>query len=181
MGVLSWLLVLSLFNAAIALLYARYEYQRRGRLTWLGLLLLCLMLLVPNLLLEYATVYRMPSTPIASAGAILAISGLLLCLVSIGSFGSLPKVLCLHAGRLTTAGPYRWSRNPQYVGWLLFLLGFALTDWSLWCLAVLLIVAVSLHLLVLVEEEHLRRAFGEEYIQFCREVPRYLRFGPLRI
>lgn len=36
---------------------------------------------------------------------------------------------------LDYAGPYRWSRNPQYVGWLLFVLGFALNDWSLWCLA----------------------------------------------
>ena len=181
MGVLSWLLVLSFPMAAIALLHARYEYRKRGRLTWLGLLLLCLMLLVPNLLLEYATVYRRPSTPIAYAGALLAIFGLLLCLVSIGRFRSLAKVLCLDAGSLTTAGPYRWSRNPQYVGWLLFLLGFSLTDWSLWCLAALLVVAASLHLLVLVEEEHLRRVFGEEYIRFCRNAPRYLRFGPLRI
>ena len=34
-------------------------------------------------------------------------------------------------GKLTASGSYRWSRNPQYLGWFLFLLGFALTDWSL--------------------------------------------------
>jgi protein-S-isoprenylcysteine O-methyltransferase Ste14 len=60
------------------------------------------------------------------------------------------------------------------VGWFLFLLGFALNDWSLWCLAALLAVAISLHLLVLVEEEHLLRIFGEQYVEFCRKVPRYI-------
>ena len=84
-------------------------------------------------------------------------------------------------GRLTISGPYRWSRNPQYVGLFLFLLGFALNDWSLWCLAALLVVAINLHLLVLVEEEHLRRVFGEQYVEFDRKIPRYAGWGRLRI
>ena len=57
---------------------------------------------------------------------------------------------------------------------VLFLLGFALNDWSLWCLAALLVVAISLHLLVLIEEEHLRRVFGEKYVEFCSKTPRYI-------
>jgi len=89
-------------------------------------------------------------------------------------FGSPLKVLCLDAGTLTLKGPYRWSRNPQYLGWFMFLLGFALNDWSWWCLAALAIVATYLHLLVLVEEEHLQRTFGEPYAEYCRSVPRYL-------
>lgn len=59
------------------------------------------------------------------------------------------------------------------MGYFLFLLGFALNDWSTWCLAALLVVATSLHLLVLIEEEHLRRIFGENYVAFCRDTPRY--------
>jgi protein-S-isoprenylcysteine O-methyltransferase Ste14 len=46
-------------------------------------------------------------------------------------------------------------------------------DWSTWCLAALLVVASSLHLLVLIDEEHLRRIFGENYVAFCRDTPRY--------
>jgi protein-S-isoprenylcysteine O-methyltransferase Ste14 len=60
------------------------------------------------------------------------------------------------------------------VGWLLFLLGFALNDWSWWCLAALLVVAISLHLLILIEEEHLHQVFGDQYTEFCRRIPRYL-------
>ena len=175
------LLVLAIPVSTIALLYARWEYRRRGELSPLGLLLLCAMILVPNLVLEYATRYEWPRTALDYAGIAVAIAGLALCLLGITRFRSMPKVLCIDAGELTTTGPYRWSRNPQYVGFFLLLVGFALTDWSLWCLAALVVAAVNLHLLVLVEEEHLRREFGDAYTDFSRQVPRYVGLGPLRI
>ena len=175
------LLILTLPVTTVALLYARWEYRRRGNLTLMGLSLLCLMLFVPNLLLEYATRYELPSTPLDYFGALLGLAGLALCFTSICNFSSVRKVFCLEKGRLTVSGLYRWSRNPQYLGYFLFLLGFALNDWSLWCLAALLVVAISLHLLVLVEEEHLTRAFGEKYLDFCNKVPRYAGWGRLRI
>lgn len=170
---LVFLLVLSLFVSTVALLTARWAYRKRGKLTLWGLLLLCLMLFVPNLLLEYATVYQWPRTLLDFVGVLIGLAGLVLCLVSVIGFRSVPKTFCMDTGELTTAGLYRWSRNPQYVGWLLFLMGFALNDWSMWCLAALVVVAVSLHLLVLIEEEHLLRVFGERYTAFCQQVPRY--------
>lgn len=167
------LLFLSIPVSVIALLYARWEYRKRGKLTLFGLLLLCLMLFVPNLAIHYVFDYALPATALDYFGAMLALAGLMLCLTGIGSFRSLAKVLCLDTGKLALTGLYRWSRNPQYVGWILFLLGFALNDWSWGCLVALLIESVSLHLLVLIEEAHLRRVFGEPYIEFCRKVPRY--------
>lgn len=178
---LTQFLLLSFPVTAIALIYARWEYRKRGRLTLLGFLLLVAMFLMPNIIIEFATVYEMPGTLLDYVGVSVGVVGVLLCLISITVFGSVMKVMCLDAGKLSVSGPYRWSRNPQYVGWFLFLLGFSLTDWSLWCLAALLIVAVNLHLLVLVEEEHLRRVFGERYVGFCSEIPRYAGWGRLRI
>jgi protein-S-isoprenylcysteine O-methyltransferase Ste14 len=172
--VLVSLLVVTLPVTAWALWKARRDYRRHGKLTWIGLISLCVMLLVPNLMLEYATRYLMPRTVLAWTGVIVGVVGIGICLVSVFVFRSLPKVLCLDAGKLSLSGPYRWSRNPQYVGWFLFLLGFALTDWSLWCLAAMSVVAIALHLLVLVEEEHLRRVFGDPYQEFCRRIPRYI-------
>jgi len=168
-----FLLGLTLPVTAVALLYARWEYRRRGRLGWLGLGLLCLMIFVPNLLLDSATTFQLPRTPLAIAGVIIGILGLAICLPGMWTFRSAPKVLCLDPGALSTAGLYRWSRNPQYVGWWLFLLGFALTDWSWWCAGALTASAVGLYFLVLVEEEHLQRVFGGAYAEFRRRVPRY--------
>ena len=76
-------------------------------------------------------------------------------------------------GSLAESGSCRWGRNPQYVGWLLFLLGFTLTGWTWWCLPALLLVAISLHGLVRVEEEHLGRVFGAPYDAFLQRTPRY--------
>jgi len=177
---LPFLLVLAILTTTVALLHARWEYRKRGKLTLLGLFLLCAMLFVPNLMLEYATTYEIPKTLLDYVGVLVGVVGVVLCLLGVTLFRSVAKVLCIETGKLTLSGPYRWSRNPQYVGWLLFLLGFALNDWSLWCLAALLIVMISLHLLVLVEEEHLRRVFGERYLAFCREVPRYVGWGRRR-
>jgi protein-S-isoprenylcysteine O-methyltransferase Ste14 len=175
------LLILSIPVSAAALLYARREYRKRGRLTALGLLLLCLMLLVPNLVLEYATRYELPSTALDYLGVVVGVAGLALCLIGIFNFDSLAKVLCLEPRSLTRSGFYRWSRNPQYLGWFLFLLGFALNDWSLWCLAALGVVAITLHLLILIEEEHLRRVFGQPYVDYCARVPRYAGWGRGRV
>ena len=171
---LTYLLALAVVVSGAALLYARWEYRRNGSLTIVGLFLLCAMLFVPNVILDFATTYEMPGTALDYAGVIVAVAGLALCLVAMVRFRSITKILCLNPGELTSAGPYRWSRNPQYVGWLLFLVGFALYSWSLWCLGAILVVAVSLHLLVLVEEEHLRRVFGESYEEFLRRTPRYV-------
>jgi protein-S-isoprenylcysteine O-methyltransferase Ste14 len=139
------------------------------------------MLFVPNLVLEFATDYGMPTTVADYAGVVVGIAGLALCGAGMVRFRSVSKILCLDPGELTSVGPYRWGRNPQYVGWVMFLVGFAMNDWSLWCLAALVVVGVSLHLLVLVEEEHLRRVFGEAYEEFCRRTPRYVGWGRLRI
>ena len=167
-------LALAVLVSTVALLYVRWEYRKRGRLTYFGTFLLCAMLFVPNLVIDYATNYEMPETPLDYIGVIVAVVGIAICVASMTHFRSISKIFCVDAGQLTVSGPYRWSRNPQYVGYFLFLLGFALNDWSMWCLAALLVVAISLHLLVLVEEEHLRRVFGEEYGAFHREIPRYV-------
>ncbi len=171
---LTYLLILTIPTSVLSLLYARWEYRQRGKLTIFGLALLCLMLFVPNLVIHYAASYELPSTLLDFIGVVVGLTGITLCLVSIRVFRSILKVLCVNAGKLTIAGPYKWSRNPQYVGWFFFLLGFILTNLSLWGLAALVVVAFSMHLLVLIEEEHLLRTFGDQYADFCREVPRYL-------
>ena len=159
--------------SATALLLTRREYRKRGKLSLLGLLLVCAMLILPNLLIHYSMSYKIPTSLLEFVGVGIALLGLGLCLLSVTIFRSALKVLCVDAGSLPITGPYRWSRNPQYLGWMIFLTGFCLTDWSWWCLAALVAVAVSLHLLVLVEEEHLHRTFGEPYAAYCRKVPRY--------
>ena len=167
------LLALALLITPVALLFARFEYRKRGNLSVFGLLLLLAMIFVPNLMLDYAIEYEWPSTLLDYVGVLTGVAGTVLCGLAIFAFRSPLKVLCLDAGALSLQGPYRWSRNPQYIGFFMFLAGFALNDWSSWCFVILAIIASYMHLLILVEEEHLTRTFGEQYARYCRTVPRY--------
>ena len=77
---------------------------------------------------------------------------------------------------LKQSGMYGLSRNPQTVAFLLAMVGY-LVLWPSWYgLGSVAIVAVMSHTMVVTEEEHLRASFGEEYVRYCRGVPRYL--GP---
>ncbi len=70
-------------------------------------------------------------------------------------------------------GLYRWVRNPMYVGCLLVLHGEAALFWSWGLLVYAAAVAVVVYVGILVyEEPTLRRKFGDEYRQYCDDVPR---------
>ena len=82
--------------------------------------------------------------------------------------------------RLVAAGPYRYVRNPMYIGGALLLLGFGLFQRSP---SIVLFVAVwwlLFHLfVVLYEEAALRARFGPDYEEYCRRTPRWIpRFRP---
>ena len=84
-------------------------------------------------------------------------------------------------GDLYTNGPYAYSRNPQYVGMLVGLAGFALLVNSA-LVAVLVAVHVGWVLLLPhAEEPHLRSVFGSEYDRYMAQVPRFVGTHTVRL
>ena len=76
---------------------------------------------------------------------------------------------------LVTAGMYRYSRNPMYLG--LVLLNIAATIFFGTWLGVIIVVAFIflLNLLQIIpEEEALLDIFGEEYIEYKKKVRRWI-------
>ncbi len=72
-------------------------------------------------------------------------------------------------------GLYRFVRNPMYIGILLILTGEAIAFQSLTLLAVSAGLALIFHMfVVLYEELHLRKIFGESYQEYCRSVNRWM-------
>lgn len=83
-------------------------------------------------------------------------------------------------GRLYTSGPYRYSRNPQYVGIAGMVAGVALiVNSTLLCVG-LLPMFVWLWLLPRAEEPWLAKRFGEEYGEYRASAPRFLGIRTLR-
>ena len=77
--------------------------------------------------------------------------------------------------RLVIYGPYRYVRNPMISGVVLMLFSEALMLYSgphvQWALIFLVINLIYIPLL---EERQLKARFGEEYVEYCRHVPRLL-------
>jgi protein-S-isoprenylcysteine O-methyltransferase Ste14 len=76
--------------------------------------------------------------------------------------------------RLVIQGPYRFVRNPMYIGAGLALAGAALFYESLPLLGYTGFFFLATHLFVVwYEEPTLRRTFGQEYKAYCRQVRRW--------
>jgi protein-S-isoprenylcysteine O-methyltransferase Ste14 len=76
---------------------------------------------------------------------------------------------------LVTHGPYRVTRNPIYIGFILAYFGITILATSIWMLLILVPVLIILQKgVVLREEAYLERKFGEAYAKYKARVPRWL-------
>jgi protein-S-isoprenylcysteine O-methyltransferase Ste14 len=76
---------------------------------------------------------------------------------------------------LVTTGPYRFTRNPIYIGFVLAYFGFAIVLTSMWVLLLLIpVLAILQRGVVEPEEAYLRRKFGDAYRKYQARVPRWL-------
>jgi hypothetical protein len=76
--------------------------------------------------------------------------------------------------RLVTGGPYAWTRNPMYLGHLIFLAGLALTLRSELAAAIFAASLVYFHVRVKKDEKRLRETFGAPYADYCARVKRWV-------
>lgn len=106
------------------------------------------------------------------SGALALLTGILLGMWSVSAAGD--KDLA-NQEALITGGPYRFSRNPMYLGWTFISAGLALIFNSLWMLAALPFAFLYLHLVGIPgEEAKLAQRFGQEFQRYRRQVHRYL-------
>lgn len=82
-----------------------------------------------------------------------------------------------HAQRrrsLATVGPYGWIRHPQYVAFVLILLGFLLQWPTLLTLAMFPVLLVMYGRLAVSEEREMHKQFGAAYEAYTRVTPRFV-------
>jgi protein-S-isoprenylcysteine O-methyltransferase Ste14 len=70
-------------------------------------------------------------------------------------------------------GTYRFSRNPMYVGYAFYFLGWVLLTASWAMLAAFALFQLSTHFLILSEERWCLMVFGEKYKEYMENVRRY--------
>jgi len=77
--------------------------------------------------------------------------------------------------RLVTDGPFRYTRNPGYLGLAMLYAGIAVLRNSLWAILLLPVVLYVIQREVIGREErYLERTFGEEYLAYKARVRRWV-------
>ncbi|WP_423600033.1 methyltransferase family protein [Roseateles sp. MS654] len=86
-----------------------------------------------------------------------------------------------HAQRrhqLATAGPYRYVRHPQYIGFVAIMFGFLLQWPTLLTLVMFPVLMLMYVRLAIAEERDSEKAFGDAWRQYAATTPRFIpRFG----
>lgn len=76
--------------------------------------------------------------------------------------------------RIITTGPYRLTRNPQYVGFIILFFGLIIVASSNMALVTGLFAVGLFFFIPFSEEPWLRQQYGEAYVEYCRNVPRFI-------
>lgn len=147
--------------------------------TYATLFIGLVLIYVPARLLSWSGIVRPASIKvpqvagllIGTAGAAVALG----CVLTFASSGRGTPAPFDPPRRLVIQGPYRFVRNPMYIGAGLALLGAALFYESLLLLGYTGLFFLITHLFVVrYEEPTLRRNFGQAYETYCRRVRRWL-------
>ena len=97
------------------------------------------------------------------------------CLWNFASYGRGTPAPMDAPKKLVIRGPYKYVRNPMYVGIITTILGWAILyrAWHVLIYAACIWFFQELFIL-LYEEPHLRKIFGNEYLEYCAKVGRWL-------
>jgi protein-S-isoprenylcysteine O-methyltransferase Ste14 len=139
------------------------------------IIFLCAILL--GISLNWAWPLHFVSPRVRLLGPIVTACAVVLFLLSYGEFRRAGTSV-RGSERSTTivrTGPYRFSRNPIYLAFILFVLGLSVWLNNLWLLVTLVAPVAIIALLVIPrEEQFLERNFNEQYSSYKAQVRRWL-------
>ena len=176
-GVAVAILIASLAGAVwSAAVPARRIWPPPGRrswqyfLTWAGFCAVCGINLLLLLVHWNSWVFQSPlrfvvGIPLALLGGMLAVWGV----VTVGW-----KNTSGLKGGFVSDGPYRFTRNPQYVGDIVFFIGVGVIANSVFLWIAHLLLALVFVVALLTEEPWLEEQYGNAYREYRRRVPRFL-------
>ena len=139
-------------------------------LTWAGFYAVCGINLLLLLMHWNSWVFQSPlrfvvGIPLALLGGMLAAWGM----VTVGW-----KNTSGLKGGFVSDGPYRFTRNPQYVGDIVFFIGVGVIANSVFLWIAHLLLALVFVVAPLTEEPWLEGQYGDAYREYRRRVPRFL-------
>ncbi len=146
--------------------------------TYAALFIGLVLIYVPARLLSWSGIVHPAAIEVQQvAGMVVGVAGAALalcCLFTFASIGRGTPAPFDPPRRLVIQGPYRFVRNPMYIGAGLALASAALFYESLPLLGYTGLFFLATHVFVVwYEEPTLRQTFGPEYEVYCRQVRRW--------
>ena len=122
--------------------------------------------------------WTISSVPIFTAGILVVLAGTFLLTINIRSFITIRKGTLapwFPTGKLIVIGIYGYVRNPMISGVLTILLGESIAISSIRIFAWMILFFIINNLFFLIyEEPNLRKRFGQNYLEYQKEVPRWI-------
>jgi protein-S-isoprenylcysteine O-methyltransferase Ste14 len=103
--------------------------------------------------------------PLVVVGALLLVWGI--WSLGVENTSGLPK-------GFVARGPYKFTRNPQYVGDIMLFIGIVLTADSFYALITFSLLTLAFLMMPLAEEIWLGEVYGDEYKEYKKTTPRFL-------
>ncbi len=131
---------------------------------------------IPFLLVMF--VYAQPSVWTVAIGAVIIVVGEMIRFWAVAYAGGLTRVTgSVGAPEVIVSGPFAYVRNPIYIGNITTYAGFgimanALFPWLL--IAAIAWFVFQYHQIVFLEESFLEKEFGKTFIEYKKNVPRFL-------
>jgi protein-S-isoprenylcysteine O-methyltransferase Ste14 len=149
----------------------------RKLLHWLGRTPVQTFILCPLAVIGFELAWRGGTPTVAPWGGLLLIWGYLQYRL-VGRYrlqrGGGGPGMTAPPQHIVAAGPYRYVRNPMYLGHLVFMLGLAVTFWSWFALVLLALRAAWFQSRVRQDEARLATLFGPEYAAYRAQVKRWI-------
>lgn len=152
--------------------------ERPNAVPWPPILYVCAVVAAALLYLVHPVTFPNWAKPLAALlGVAILTAGIILDVNAIRTLNRARTTVMPHraSSALVTDGPYRFTRNPIYLGNTTALVGLALVFDVPWFLLTAPIAALAVDRLAIRREEaHLAARFGEEWRAYAARVPRWL-------
>ncbi len=134
--------------------------------------------LVGAIALQWAVPFPLPwPLPLRVLGGVLLVGGFLLAASAVRELRRMHATPNRHqpVTVLVTSGPYRFTRNPIYLGFLLIYLGFTLLAGTLWGLILSpILIGTITQWVIHAEEQYLDEKFETEYREYAARVRQWI-------
>jgi len=173
--------LLILFSFITFRVIVRNDYSKKGKLTFISYSFEVLIFALHANFMYLFLPVKWPNFPPFPENMVLRIIAIVFIIigfliVAVGMSGLGYGRTMGHGKKiLNTNGLYKYSRNPQLIGYGMILIAFGLLYLSWFSMGWFIIYVVISYFMVKTEEEFLTKIYGVEYQKYCDEVPRLIK------